>query len=335
MSCSAFIDIFFRFKGVTKMELPIEFKNVIENLTADIPLKKLIAASEAISMRYRSESGAGKALITNDTEAAAYAVVRMPATIGAAGSAMQYTAKLFNDEISTMLDIGAGTGTCCWAAAEVFPGLEKITCLERENAMLSFGKKLMTEGDFPIDCDWIRSDITESFYYKAELVTASYVMNELTSAKRAELTKRLWESTEKLLIIIEPGTPVGFANIKAVRKQLIDMGANIIAPCPHNAECPLPDDDWCHFTSRISRTKLHKQLKGGDVPYEDEKFTYIAAVKGECESSSCRVLRHPKIESGKITLKLCTKDGINERIVTKKDGAFFKKARKSDCGDEY
>ena len=111
------------------MELPIEFRNVTENLTDHIPLKKLICASRTISERYRNESGAGKSLITNETEAAAYAVMRMPATIGASGSAMMYTAEKIDDEIKTMLNIGAGTGACSWAAAEIFTELEKITCL--------------------------------------------------------------------------------------------------------------------------------------------------------------------------------------------------------------
>lgn len=317
------------------MELPIEFRNVTENLTAHIPLKQLISAANTISERYRSESGAGKSLITNETEAAAYAIMRMPATIGASGSAMEYAAERFDGEIRTMLDIGSGTGACCWAASEIFPDLDEITCLEREKAMISFGKKLMNEGDFPIACHWTDCDITNSFSKKADLVTASYVLNELTAEKREKLTSALWNSTEKLLIIIEPGTPVGFSNIKAIRKQLISSGASIIAPCPHNNECPLPEDDWCHFTARVSRTKLHKQLKGGDVPYEDEKFTYIAAVKTTAEPCEARILRHPKIESGKITLRLCTSNGIAEKIVTKKDGALFKKARKSDCGNEF
>ncbi len=316
------------------MELPIELKNVIEGLASDIPVKKLIAASNVISERYRNESGAGKSLITNDTEALAYAIVRMPATIGSAGSAMQYAAQKFDGEISTVLDIGAGTGACCWAAAEIFPDIEKITCLEREKAMLSFGEKLMNEGDFPVECNWISHDITHPFSYKADLVTASYVMNELTPEKRKKLTEKLWNATEKLLIIVEPGTPTGFENIKAIRNQLIACGASIIAPCPHSGECPLPEDDWCHFTARVSRTKLHKQLKGGDVPYEDEKYTYIAVSRNEGQAHGARVLRHPKIESGKITLKLCTANGVTERIVTKKEGAMFKKARKADCGDE-
>lgn len=316
------------------MELPIELKNVIESIAADIPLKKLISASNAISARYRSESGKGNSLITNDTEAAAYAIVRMPATIGAVGNAMKYGLTGFSGEITSMLDVGAGTGACCWAAAELFTDIEKYTCLEREKPMIDFGKRLMEEGSFPYECEWISCDITERFNKKADLVTASYVLNELTEAKRDKLTEKLWICTEKMLIIIEPGTPVGFSNIKAIREKLISLGAFITAPCPHGEKCPLPEDDWCHFTARVSRTKLHKQLKGGEVPYEDEKFCYIAAVKEPCETCNSRVLRHPKIESGKITLRLCTKNGISEKIVTKKDGALFKKARKADCGDE-
>ena len=46
-----------------------------------------------------------------------------------------------------------------------------------------------------------------------------------------------------------------------------------------------------------------------------------------------RVLRHPKIESGKITLKVCSKDGIYEKVIFKKDKELFKIARKLKCGD--
>ena len=317
------------------MELPIELKNVIEGFISDMPLKKLISASEAISVRYRNESGTGKPLITSETEAAVYAVVRMPATLAAAGTALKYAAECFEGEISDMLDIGAGTGACCWAASEVFSDIEKITCVEREREMISFGKKLMSEGDFPIDCNWINKDITSPFNYNADLVTASYVLNELSEDNREKLVKNLWNSTKKLLIIVEPGTPIGFKNILSARKILIDNGAEIIAPCPHKNNCPLPDDDWCHFTARTSRTKLHKQLKGGDAPYEDEKYIYIAAVREDGRNSISRIIRHPKIESGKITLKLCTSGGISEKIVTKKDGKLFKAARKSSSGDEF
>lgn len=316
------------------MELPIQFKNVIEEMAENIPVKKLISASNSISERYRNEAASGKSLITNNTEALAYAIVRMPATIGAVGNAMQYTRDRYDGEISSVLDIGAGTGACCWAASEIFPDTENVTCLEREKNMIDLGKSLMDKGDFPCEYNWISRDITEGFEQRADLVTASYVLNEMPDAKREKLVSAMWNAAEKLLIIIEPGTPKGFSNLLKIREQLIKSGANIIAPCPHSDKCPLPQDDWCHFTARVSRTKLHKQLKGGEVPYEDEKFCYIAASKESCEPCRERVLRHPKIESGKITLKLCSENGISEKIVTKKDSPLFKKARKADCGDE-
>ena len=95
----------------------------------------------------------------------------------------------------------------------------------------------------------------------------------------------------------------------------------------------LPADDWCHFTARVARSKLHKQLKGGDAPYEDEKFCFLAVAREPCETKA-RILRHPKIESGLITLKLCTDNGICERKITRKD-PLFKAARKSDSGDSF
>ena len=121
------------------MELPIEFRNITEELASGIPVKQLISAANAISERYRNEAASGKTLITNDTEAAAYAIVRMPATIGASGNAMQYAADRYDGEITSVLDIGAGTGACSWAAWQIFPDIKKITCLEREKSMIEFG----------------------------------------------------------------------------------------------------------------------------------------------------------------------------------------------------
>lgn len=47
-----------------------------------------------------------------------------------------------------------------------------------------------------------------------------------------------------------------------------------------------------------------------------------------------RVLRHPIIEAGKITLQVCSEEGVKEMVVTKKDKLLFKKARKVKCGDK-
>lgn len=315
------------------MELPIELRLLLEEQAGAFPLKQLTAAAAKMSEKYRSETGAS---ISGSVETCAYAVVRMPATYGAASAALEQAAKRFDGEISTMLDVGAGTGAVCWTAAEIFPDIEYATCLERDKNMSEIGEKLMKSGGFPCGYEWKSFDLTSGeIPPKAQLVTASYVLNELEQKRRAETVKKLWNAAEKLLVIIEPGTPKGFANLLEIRSNLIDLGAHIIAPCPSDGKCPLPPDDWCHFSARIARTKLHKQLKGGDAPYEDEKFCYVAAIRGNAEPADARIVRHPKIESGKITLEICTESGIAQKIVTKKDGAAFKQARKANWGDDF
>ena len=317
------------------MELPIGLKSIIEEMASEIETKKLTSASRNITEKYKNESGNGKRLVSDTAETAAYATVRMPATFGAVSSALLWTKEHFGEEIHTILDVGAGTGAAGWAAAEIFDEAEKLTCIEREENMISFGSRLMEEGDFPLPYEWKKGDISEEIPAdKADLVTASYVLNELSEADCIKTAERLWSMTEKLLVIIEPGTVTGYNNIKKIRERLVAMGGYIVAPCPQSGECPLTGGDWCHFSARISRTRLHKLLKGGDVPFEDEKFSYIAFSRESVEEAERRILRHPKNESGHIGLTLCTKSGIENITVTKKDQKLFKKARKASWGDE-
>ena len=83
---------------------------------------------------------------------------------------------------------------------------------------------------------------------------------------------------------------------------------------------------------RTERSKLHKLLKSGDSPYEDEKFAYLAAVRGNVSKTGRRILRHPQINSGFVELRVCTANGIEDVKVTR-SMKEFKRARKAECGD--
>ena len=92
-------------------------------------------------------------------------------------------------------------------------------------------------------------------------------------------------------------------------------------------------EDWCHFTVRVQRTQLHRALKGGDAPFEDEKFCYLAATREEpADACAARVLRHPQIAPGRIGTTLCEGGRMTERTFTKKD-AQWKQVRKLSAGD--
>lgn len=315
------------------MDLPIDIRNRIEAQGSGLDQKELRAFSKQLTERYKENRGQGSRIVSRRLETFCYAVVRMPATFGAVSASIEYMKEFSNEELYSALDLGAGTGAASLALSYLYPEIRKYTLIEREASMIDFSKTVLE--DISSRTEYIKADIySMDEYPKADIVIASYAFNELSDEKRAEVLLKAYNAANKILIIVEPGTKEGYRQIRNSRNMLIDKGANIIAPCPGNCSCQLTEDDWCHFTERVSRTKLQKQIKGTDVPFEDEKFSYIAVSKNEAEHAERRVIRHPVINPGRIALKLCSKNGIEDINVTKKN-PDFKKARKSDCGDSF
>ncbi len=319
------------------MEFPLPLRTAIEQKAQDSSTAELIREAQGLSQRYREESGQGKRLVTTDRQAFVYAAVRMPATFGAVAAALEHTLPFLEDAPTSLLDVGAGTGAAAWAADSLL-SLESVSCLEREPAMARLGQSLMSAGSEPLQtARWIPGDLTDKnpLPARAGLVSAAYVLNEVREEDRPAVLLRLWAAVEDVLLLIEPGTPEGFRQLRAARDCLLAQGAVLLAPCPHQKPCPLPSDDWCHFTCRIARSRLHRQLKGADAPYEDEKFCYLAFGRSASNRAVSRVLRHPQIESGRITLRLCTRSGLITLPVRKRDGSLFKSARKASSGDAF
>ncbi|MFL0249406.1 small ribosomal subunit Rsm22 family protein [Clostridium neuense] len=317
------------------MELPIELKLAMENQLVGIKHNELMEDAKTLSKKYRTESGHGKRLLTESKEAVAYSVVRMPATYGAVYSALNYTLDLVDCDIKSLLDVGAGTGAASWAADSLV-NLHSVVCLERESAMREIGQKMMSQGTNILkNAKWVEYDLTAGdIPEKADLVIASYVLNELNDSERIKAADKLWKAANKIALIIEPGTPVGYSHLKKIREYLLSKGAHVVAPCPHENSCPLEKEDWCHFTCRVQRSKLHRQLKEGEAPYEDEKFAYLAVAREKYRNAAARILRHPIVGKGRITLDVCAVDGVKKVNIFKRDGDLYKKARKSQCGDE-
>lgn len=317
------------------MELPIKLQLAVESQTVLTKHDKLVQDAQSISEKYRTKSGQGKRLITTSNEAVAYSVVRMPATYGAVHSALKNTLDKINCEIKTLTDVGAGTGAATLACDSLLD-LNNIICLERESAMLSLGQMIMCNGSEALSkAKWLQFDIIkDAICEKTDMVVSSYMLNELDDNSRIKAIDKLWNASNKLLLIVEPGTPVGFSHLKKAREYLLTKGGHVVAPCTHEDKCKLEEDDWCHFTCRIQRSKLHKKLKDGDSPYEDEKFAYLAVTHEKYDNAQTRVLRHPIVEKGRVSLVLCTNKNIEKLVISKKDGELYKKARKVQCGEE-
>ena len=64
------------------------------------------------------------------------------------------------------------------------------------------------------------SPSSNSHERRFDLVVASYVIGEARSpSERRRLVDRLWRRTGGMLVLVEPGTPVGSANVREARAQ--------------------------------------------------------------------------------------------------------------------
>ena len=134
--------------------------------------------------------------------------------------------------------------------------------------------------------------------------------------------------------VVEPGTPAGYGRIIALRDHLIGLGAHVAAPCPHDVKCPLQAPDWCHFTQRLQRSRAHMQVKGAEVPFEDEKFAYVTLTRTTVAGRRpSRVLAQPAVSKVEITAKLCTPEGLSFAKVPRRAKADYASARRWRWGD--
>ncbi|MDP1608316.1 MAG: small ribosomal subunit Rsm22 family protein [Chlamydiales bacterium] len=313
------------------MQLPISLQQALEQMSEQVPLAQIKAAYQQLSDSYR----AGENSLTHFKEPAtilAYLLARMPATYAAVYKALESVKeRLIDSSYKTLLDIGAGPGTASWAATELFPELTSITLFEQSPEILSVGKKLASSSDLHSlqNSRWIGQNITEPFAPpKADMAIFSYVCSEVDCSK---LIIDLWQAGTTL-VIIEPGTPKGFATILKLRKELLTLGAHIVAPCPHHFSCPMTTS-WCHFPARIERTKIHKLLKGGSLGYEDEKYSYLVVSPTPPSPIEARVVGIPLRPPKHIKLPLCTKEGTLElKTFTKKQKNLYRQARNADWG---
>ena len=88
-----------------------DWQSALEAVAADYTRGTLERDARAISEAYRLKTGEGKRLLTRESEAAAYALSRMPATVEAAGGAVK-SAMVPQDQMAdpgekTFFDVGA------------------------------------------------------------------------------------------------------------------------------------------------------------------------------------------------------------------------------------
>jgi ribosomal protein RSM22 (predicted rRNA methylase) len=314
------------------MQLPVDLANAMEVELREAAAKDVSVAVRGLSERYRAPSHSGRSpFIGTTTDALAYTAFRLPATYAATIAVLEEVGRLLPDfKPHSVLDVGAGPGTGGWAAAAVWPSLEKLTFLEVDDRMIGVGKALAHHSNSPAirGAEWRHVDARDvGRQPNAELTIAGYMIGELSTDSMVSFLHRLWEATSDTCVLVEPGTPRGFRSIKTAEAELIASGANIVAPFPHDWQCTESDTDWCHFAQRVPRTRRHRLAKGATLSYEDEKYCYVVASRREAVPIAARVIRQPQTRSGHVRLVLCTPQGVVSFVVARSNHEAYRIAK--------
>ncbi|KAI3866806.1 hypothetical protein MKW92_050391 [Papaver armeniacum] len=253
-----------------------------------------------------------------DDETLAYVASRMPAVYSACHRILrEVRRRLPGFQPATVLDFGSGTGSALWALREIWPhSLEKISLVEPSKAMQRAAQSLtLGMKDLPLIKSYDSIQALNQNIGKSErehdLVIASYVLGEIPSLQdRITVVRQLWDLTQDVLVLVEPGTPQGFNIISQMRSHILWLekrrcrktddassdaledlrslkkGAFVVAPCGHDGACPLENTGtYCHFVQRMQRTsseRLYKRSKGKPLRgFEDEKFCFVVLRRGQ------------------------------------------------------
>lgn len=316
--------------------LPDAVKAGIEDMLHGLSRGEIARRAEKLSQLYRK--GGASAALADPLDLAAYLVARMPATYAATCAVFSEVARATPGfQPRQLLDVGAGPGTASFAALETWPEIETARLVDNNDAMLNAARRLTARSAHRAlaEPQIVARDASVVALASADLVVASYALAEIPVAHLPATVASLWDSCTGILVLVEPGTPDGFDRIRAARTALLQGGARAIAPCPHQLACPITAPDWCHFSQRLARSRDHMMAKSASVPFEDEKYSYVAAARESVafQPYAARVVGPVARSKAGLTLKLCEDGRIREAAIPAREREAFARHRRADWGD--
>ncbi|KAN0050175.1 hypothetical protein ACTA71_003281 [Dictyostelium dimigraforme] len=389
---------FLRHWKIGSIAIPPLLKKKITSTIKEYPSGQLRNDAALLSEQLRDRTRLGKAIGSTNIvvkledkpvitygkgQVLAYISHRMPGVYACTHRVFsEINTRLPNFKPTSLLDYGSGPGTVLWSADTIWgDSIQRIRAIEPSTYMSDVAKKLL-EGNTNrvkwspyLNTDQLkRIDGTIPLTEQNEMVTASYVLSELPSQEaRNNLVLELWSHVKPsgILVLIEPGTPIGFGIIKEARQLILDEGyeeislhkstkAQVVAPCPHSDKCPMGSLSWCHFSQRVERPVFQKLAKGphSTMPFEDEKYSYIvlskvvhSSIPNQLEKQSqiypkeelepiknwSRLIEAPLKRGGHVIMDVCSPNGsLNRVTVARSHGKkIYKESRKSFWSDAF
>ncbi|GAW06584.1 Rsm22-domain-containing protein [Lentinula edodes] len=215
--------------------------------------------------------------------------------------------------IQIVIDWGAATGSGLWASAHTFQqgvdvsqdmeglkisdtSLQTYIAIDKRDGLVTIGKRLLRD----LEKDTLTVIWQRAFHDDNKMARS---LGEDTIA--LNVGERCSYS--------DHNTTSGFENIAEARELLLKMGrkemedpstedwsirgSHVVAPCPHDGECPLLHPGTtqlaCGFSQRLQRPSFIRLTKHSTVGHEDIGYSYVVIQRG------ARPVR-PSSKSGRI-----------------------------------
>lgn len=325
----------------TFINLPQKISDVISGILSNQKENDWILRAKKLHDRYISREQNG-IYINDSLNALAYLSLRIPATYAQIYSAfLQVQEMIPSWNPKSLLDIGSGPGTAVWAANDIWTGLKKAKCIDKDKNLLSIGDEIAKKTSISVDISWERGDIREMSEHenKYELVVIANVLNELTLSQQENLLKKAFDQCNGVLIIIEPGTSIGIDIIQKVSKTFIGK-ANLLAPYINNS-LPPDSETWIHFSQRFIRPEFQRRIRQYmrdsslmASGWEDSKYAYLATGKIFPEVMIWgRCIGPVKKQKGYLEIPVLTKDEIKQIKILKRNKKEYNFAKNLKWGE--
>ncbi len=309
----------------------------IEQCLVGVDRRAVAQAARELSDAYRAAPD--HPVVRLDAHARlAYLATRFPATLAALRfAARELAGRLDLSSVEELLELGAGPGPARFATAGLLPALARVHQVDRDAGLLELGRRLEAGASDAAPGVRLTQEVADLAHLDplppADLVVISYALGEVRPDRRDAVVDRAWQAARLALIVVEPGTMPGTARVLQARARLLDAGAHVVAPCPHEQACPLTAPGWCHVPVRLERSRLHQQLKGVSVGFEDEKVAYLAVARHAVTRPAARVVAQPEVHKGHVRLHVCTAAGIEDATVARRHGDAYRRARHARWGE--
>lgn len=257
---------------------------------------------------------------------------------------------LFPQKDCVCLDLGSGPLTVVTALWLARPELRKLKlswyCLDvsansmalGEDVFLSVAARTQEE---PWNIIRVKGSFGTSLKNKADFITCANMFNELDQAsdmppefqsKKYFDQLKIYSTPNANFLLIEPGVPKATRTLALLRERFIKLGKTVVAPCPHNGECPMngfkaytgSQNKWCNFafSTEDAPKNLLKLSEKAKLPKERATLSFIAVTDKKDETQDdliCRVASDPfRLPENKTGYYACSKIGLTLLTVNKR-----------------